>query len=126
MAPLPLRQSLRQLRRRLGDARAGGGRLEGCRPRPEPGRWEPRPGCGQVDDLRRLTRAGELLLPGAPGALEAAAAYGFIAVLIVVTFIDIDHRIIPDVISLPGIAAFFLAARLVPSVTCRMLTSLRM
>ena len=48
---------------------------------------------------------------------EAAAVYGFIAVLTVITFIDIDHRIIPDVISLPGIAAFFLAARLVPSVT---------
>ena len=49
--------------------------------------------------------------------LEAAATYAFIAVLIVITFIDIDHRIIPDVISLPGIAAFFLAARLLPSVT---------
>ncbi|KPJ77079.1 MAG: peptidase A24 [Deltaproteobacteria bacterium SG8_13] len=48
---------------------------------------------------------------------EAAVTYGFAAVLIVITFIDIDHRIIPDVISLPGIAAFFLAARLVPSVT---------
>jgi leader peptidase (prepilin peptidase)/N-methyltransferase len=49
--------------------------------------------------------------------LEAAITYGFVAVLIVITFIDIDHRIIPDVISIPGIAAFFLAALLLPSVT---------
>lgn len=48
---------------------------------------------------------------------EAAVIFGFIAVLVVIAFIDIDHRIIPDVISLPGIAAFFLAARLLPSVT---------
>jgi leader peptidase (prepilin peptidase) / N-methyltransferase len=34
----------------------------------------------------------------------------FTAVLIVITFIDIDYQIIPDVISLPGIPVFFLAA----------------
>jgi leader peptidase (prepilin peptidase) / N-methyltransferase len=34
----------------------------------------------------------------------------FTAVLIVITFIDIDHQIIPDGISLPGIPLFFLAA----------------
>jgi len=34
----------------------------------------------------------------------------FTAVLIVITFIDLDHQIIPDVISLPGIPVFFLAA----------------
>lgn len=50
---------------------------------------------------------------------EAAVTFGFIAVLIVIAFIDIDHRIIPDVLSLPGIAAFFLAATLLPSVTWR-------
>lgn len=32
----------------------------------------------------------------------------FISVLIVITFIDIDHQIIPDVISLPGIPICFL------------------
>jgi leader peptidase (prepilin peptidase)/N-methyltransferase len=48
---------------------------------------------------------------------EAAVTYGFVAVLVAITFIDIDHRIIPDVISLPGIPVFFLAALLVPSVT---------
>ena len=48
---------------------------------------------------------------------EAAVVFGFIAVLVIITFIDIDHRIIPDVISLPGIAVFFLAALLIPSVS---------
>lgn len=41
--------------------------------------------------------------------------FAFTAALIVITFIDLEHRIIPDVISLPGIplgftASFFLAA----------------
>jgi leader peptidase (prepilin peptidase)/N-methyltransferase len=34
---------------------------------------------------------------------EAVAAFVFLAAMIVVTFIDLDHQIIPDVISLPGI-----------------------
>jgi leader peptidase (prepilin peptidase)/N-methyltransferase len=34
----------------------------------------------------------------------------FTAVLIVITFIDLDHQIIPDVLTLPGIPIFFLAA----------------
>jgi leader peptidase (prepilin peptidase)/N-methyltransferase len=34
----------------------------------------------------------------------------FIAVLIVITFIDLDHQIIPDILTLPGIPIFFLAA----------------
>ncbi len=34
----------------------------------------------------------------------------FTAVLVVITFIDLDHQIIPDVLSLPGIPVFFLAA----------------
>ena len=39
----------------------------------------------------------------------------FIATLVAVTFIDLDHRIIPDVISLPGIPLFFLAGLLLPA-----------
>lgn len=39
----------------------------------------------------------------------------FISVLIVITFIDLDHQIIPDVISLPGIPLFFIAAMFLPS-----------
>jgi leader peptidase (prepilin peptidase)/N-methyltransferase len=49
--------------------------------------------------------------------VQAAVLFVFIATLIVVTFIDLDHRIIPDAISLPGIPVFFLAAFAVPSVT---------
>jgi len=32
--------------------------------------------------------------------------FGFICVLITISFIDIDHQIIPDIISLPGILIF--------------------
>jgi leader peptidase (prepilin peptidase)/N-methyltransferase len=36
--------------------------------------------------------------------------FAFLAALIVITFIDLDHQIIPDPISLPGIVVGFLAA----------------
>ena len=48
--------------------------------------------------------------------LHAAAIFIFIAVLIVVTFIDLDHRIIPNVITLPGIPIFFLIAFAIPTI----------
>ena len=38
----------------------------------------------------------------------------FISSLIVVTFIDLDHRIIPDAITLPGIPIFFALSFLLP------------
>jgi leader peptidase (prepilin peptidase)/N-methyltransferase len=40
--------------------------------------------------------------------LKFAAAFLFVSALILVAFIDIDHQIIPDVISLPGIPICFL------------------
>ena len=43
----------------------------------------------------------------------------FIACLLVITFIDLDHRIIPDVITLPGIPVFFVMALAVPDVTLK-------
>ena len=46
--------------------------------------------------------------------VSALIYFAFIAVLLAITFIDIDHRIIPDVISLPGIIVFFLAALFLP------------
>lgn len=49
--------------------------------------------------------------------LYSLTVFLFIASLLVVTFIDLDHRIIPDVISLPGIPIFFLAAMANPSIT---------
>jgi len=45
------------------------------------------------------------VLLGHFGPSPALAVYGlFVAALIVITFIDLDHQIIPDVISLPGVA----------------------
>jgi leader peptidase (prepilin peptidase)/N-methyltransferase len=43
----------------------------------------------------------------------------FIAALLVITFIDIDHRIIPDIISLPGIPLGFAASFLLPNLDWR-------
>ena len=48
---------------------------------------------------------------------ETLIYYLFITTLLVVTFIDIDHRIIPDVISLPGIPIFFAASFALPAIT---------
>jgi len=42
--------------------------------------------------------------------LKFLAAFIFVSALILITFIDIDHQIIPDVISLPGIPICFLMA----------------
>lgn len=39
--------------------------------------------------------------------LEWLVSYTFIITLMVITFIDIDHQIIPDIITLPGVAFFF-------------------
>jgi leader peptidase (prepilin peptidase)/N-methyltransferase len=41
----------------------------------------------------------------------------FAAALVTITFIDLDHQIIPDVISLPGIAVGFLCSFAVPWIT---------
>jgi len=49
--------------------------------------------------------------------LEALIYYTFIATLLVITFIDIDHQIIPDVITLPGIPIFFAASFALPKIT---------
>jgi len=49
--------------------------------------------------------------------VEALVYYAFITSLMVITFIDLDHQIIPDVIALPGIVIFFLGSFLIPSVS---------
>lgn len=51
--------------------------------------------------------------------VEALIYYAFIASLLVITFIDLDHRIIPDIITLPGIPIFFAASFAIPTVTYR-------
>ena len=48
---------------------------------------------------------------------SALIYYALIACLVVITYIDIDHQIIPDIISLPGILVFFLAAFMIPEIT---------
>ena len=48
-------------------------------------------------------------------SLEALIYFIFFACLLVVTFIDLDHRIIPDVITLPGIPLFFAASFALPT-----------
>lgn len=44
---------------------------------------------------------------------ETLAYFAFVAALIVITFIDLDHKIIPDVISLPGVVVGIACAGLV-------------
>jgi len=50
-------------------------------------------------------------------SIEGIVYYAFIAALIVIIFIDIDHQIIPDVISLPGIPLGFAASFFMPAIT---------
>jgi leader peptidase (prepilin peptidase)/N-methyltransferase len=40
--------------------------------------------------------------------------FAFVSALVVITFIDLDHKIIPDVISLPGIAIGFACSLFLP------------
>ncbi len=49
--------------------------------------------------------------------IETLIYYVFIAALLVVTFIDLDHRIIPDAITLPGIPICFAASFALPAIT---------
>jgi leader peptidase (prepilin peptidase)/N-methyltransferase len=50
-------------------------------------------------------------------SVSLACAFIFAAALIVITFIDLAHQIIPDVISLPGIPLFFICSFFVPWVS---------
>lgn len=49
-------------------------------------------------------------------SFEAGVTFLFAVTLEMIAFIDIDHRIIPDRITLAGIPLFFLAALFIPSV----------
>lgn len=49
-------------------------------------------------------------------SLKCLAAFIFVCALIVITFIDLAHQIIPHVITLPGIPLFFLAAMFIMDV----------
>ena len=49
--------------------------------------------------------------------VEALILFAFVAALVVVTFIDLDHRIIPNLITLPGIAVGFGASFFIGTIT---------
>jgi leader peptidase (prepilin peptidase) / N-methyltransferase len=49
--------------------------------------------------------------------LQGLVLYLFICALLAVAFIDLDHRIIPDVITLPGIILFFIASFALPNIS---------
>lgn len=72
-----------------------GGRCRDCRA-PIPGRYP------FVELLTAILFAGTGLVVDSPLALLAALGFG--AAMITITFIDLDHRIIPDAITLPGMA----------------------
>ncbi|MFN2257722.1 MAG: A24 family peptidase [Desulfuromonadaceae bacterium] len=68
-----------------------------------------------VEILNALFYTGVFYISGY--SLTSLVLFGFISALIVITFIDIDHRIIPDVISLPGIFLGFGASFILPWVS---------
>lgn len=50
-------------------------------------------------------------------SIEGFIWYGFTTILLLVTYIDLDHQIIPNVITLPGIPIAFLSALFLPQIT---------
>lgn len=52
-------------------------------------------------------------------SIDGLIYFIFISALIVITFIDIDHQIIPDVISLPGIPVCILFACILDTMTLK-------
>ncbi len=52
-------------------------------------------------------------------SLTSVIYFAFIAMLLVITCIDLDHFIIPDVISLPGVPAGVLASFFLPAMTVK-------
>lgn len=50
-------------------------------------------------------------------SLEGLVYFVFISSLLVITFIDLDHRIIPDIITLPGIPIGLVASFALPTVS---------
>lgn len=51
--------------------------------------------------------------------LNGMVYYAFISTLLVITFIDLDHQIIPDRLTLPGIPVFFIASLTLPAVSVK-------
>jgi leader peptidase (prepilin peptidase)/N-methyltransferase len=68
-----------------------------------------------VEILAGLVAASVFLTFGL--TLKGLIYFIFIAALMVITFIDIDHKIIPNVITIPGIPVGLLASLALPEVT---------
>ena len=67
-----------------------------------------------VEAITGLAALGAFLKFGP--TLAAGIYFLFIAVLLVITFIDIDHQIIPDILSVTGIPLFFALGFLIPAI----------
>ena len=52
-------------------------------------------------------------------SLESLVYFVFISSLLIITFIDLDHKIIPDIISLPGIPIGLVASFALPTITLK-------
>ena len=52
-------------------------------------------------------------------SVESFVYFVFISSLIVITFIDLDHQIIPDIITLPGIPMGLIASFALPTITLK-------
>ena len=48
---------------------------------------------------------------------QGVTLYVFVVSLLIITYIDIDHQIIPDIITLPGIPVGFLASFILPNLS---------
>ncbi len=68
-----------------------------------------------VEILTGLMAVGVFLKYGL--TVQSLIYFIFVCVLLVITFIDIDHRIILDIITLPGIFIFFAASFFLPEIS---------
>jgi len=57
-----------------------------------------------------------LFVEGSSGVPVLVVSLAFASALVAVTFMDIDHQIIPDEITIPGMAAGLLVSLLIPSI----------
>jgi len=74
-------------------------------------------GVSSLDSLAMQCCFSPYLVSPLLDARKGEVYYALILSLIVITFIDIDHQIIPDAITLPGIPIFFFASFTLAAIT---------